>query len=294
MLATRDLIAEIRPDILLLLRFDYDLEGRALAAFAAELDAAGHPMPHSFARRPNSGWATALDLDGDGRFGTPDDAQGFGRFAGEGGMAILSRLPIDEEAAQDHSSFLWRDLPGALIPQVDGAPFPSAQVFAVQRLSSTGHWQVPVVTGTGTRLTLLAWHAGPPVFGGPHARNRNRNHDETAFWLHLLNDDLPMAPPAPPFVLMGNANLDPASGDGLHRAMRDLLAHPGLQDPRPVGRRPGATAAGAETAYWPRGPGALRVSYILPSAAMEVRDAGLIWPSAEATHALVWVDVVRP
>lgn len=292
--AVRDLIAGVAPDILLLLRFDYDLDGLALAAFAARLEEAGHPMPHLFARRPNSGRATGLDLDGDGRTGTPDDAQGFGRFAGEGGMAILSRLPVDDAAVRDFSDFLWRDLPGALIPARDGRPFPSAEVFEVQRLSSTGHWEVPVVTKSGARLTLLTWHAGPPAFGGPEDRNRRRNHDETAFWTHLLDGALPMPPPARPFVLMGTSNLDPAKGDGIHSAMQDLLAHPAIQDPRPLGQRDGTDAASAATADWPRGPGALRVSYILPSVGLEIRESGLVWPEGDATYALVWVDVALP
>jgi len=292
-LASRDLIAAVRPDVLLLLRFDYDLDGAALTAFAGRLAEGGHEMPHLFALRPNSGWATGLDLDGDGRTGTPDDAQGFGRFAGEGGKAILSRLPIDRAGVVDHSDFLWRDLPGALIPMVDDAPFPAAEVFAIQRLSSTSHWQVPVLTDSGARLTLLTWHAGPPAFGGPHARNLRRNHDETAFWTHLLDGALPMPPPAPPFVLMGNANLDTTAGDGMRAAMQALLTHPALQDPAPMDTRPGTDTTSTATAFWPRGPGALRVSYVLPSAALEVVDAGLIW-AEDATHALVWVDIALP
>ncbi|WP_245243109.1 endonuclease/exonuclease/phosphatase family protein [Pararhodobacter sp. SW119] len=292
-LAVRDLIAAARPDVLLLLRIDYDLDGVALGAFAERLAEAGHPMPHRFAIRPNSGLATGLDLDGDGRLGTPDDAQGYGRFAGAGGMAILSRLPFDDAGVRDHSGFLWRDLPGALLPEHQGRNFPSEEVFAIQRLSSTGHWQVPIVTPAGTRLSLLAWHAGPPVFGGPHARNRRRNHDETAFWHHLLDDALPMPPPDRPFVVIGNANLDPSVGDGIHAAIRNLLAHPALQDPAPTGTRPGADGADRTTAYWPRGPGAMRVSYILPSRDLQVLDSGTIWPD-EGRHALVWVDIALP
>ena len=197
-LAARDVILAARPDILLLLRLDYDLNNSALNAFADLLAEAGHPMPHRFALRPNTGIATGLDMDGDGRTGTPDDAQGFGRFAGAGGMAILSRHPVDTSAVVDHSGFLWRDLPEAMIPRRDGSAFPSDAVFAIQRLSSTGHWQVPVVLPDGRRLTLLAWHAGPPVFGGRLDRNRRRNHDENAFWQHLLNGALPVTPPGAP------------------------------------------------------------------------------------------------
>ena len=77
--------------MLLLLDLDYDLDGLALAAFADLLTAAGLALPHRIALRPNTGMATGLDMDGDGRFGTLDDAQGWGRFAGAGGMAMLSR-----------------------------------------------------------------------------------------------------------------------------------------------------------------------------------------------------------
>ncbi len=293
-LATRDLIARARPDVLVLLRFDHDLDLVALGAFQALLSESGHAMPHAFARRPNTGMATGLDLDGDGRTGTPDDAQGWGRFAGAGGMAILSRLPIDHAAALDHSGFLWRDLPSALIPMRDGAPFPSEQVFQIQRLSSTGHWQVPIRLPDGQFLTLLTWHAGPPAFGGRFDRNRRRNHDETAFWSRLLDGTLPIPPPQPPLVVMGNANLDPEAGDGINDAIRALLEHPALQDTRPIARHPRTGQRSAATADWPRGPGALRVSYILPDATLDVLDSGLIWPGDGSSHALVWVDLAMP
>lgn len=291
-LAARDAILGARPDILLLLRFDYDLNHTTLAAFADLLADAGHPMPHRFALRPNTGMATGLDMDGNGRTGTPNDAQGFGRYAGAGGMAILSRLSIDADAAQDHSGFLWRDLPGAMIPLQDGAPFPSAAVFDVQRLASAGYWQVPVRLPDGRHLTLLTWHAGPPAFGGRFSRNQRRNHDENTFWRLLIDGGLPFPPPAAPFVLMGNSNLDPARGDGLHEAMQALLTHPALQDPQPIGRRPDTTADDTATAFWTNGPGAMRVSYILPDATARVTGSGLIWPAGPARHALVWTDVM--
>ncbi|MCC5986120.1 MAG: endonuclease/exonuclease/phosphatase family protein [Pararhodobacter sp.] len=294
-LAVRDTLAAARPDVVLLLGFDYDLDGLALAAFAALLAEAGHLMPHRFALRPNRGMATGIDLDGDGRTGTPDDAQGWGRFTGAGGMAILSQLPIRHGGVRDHSDFLWRDLPGAMLPSHDGRPFPSAEVFDIQRLASTGYWLVPVALPGGGEITLMSWHAGPPAFGGPHGRNRLRNHDENTFWVHLLDDRLPMAPPAPPFVLMGNANLGPERGEGMHRAMRRLLAHPALQDPSPTGRRPGGPAEpDTATAHFPRGPGVLRGSYILPDAGLHVLDSGLIWPPEPARHALVWADIALP
>lgn len=294
----------------------------ALDAFAALLARHGAPYPHRFAQRPNTGLRTGQDMTGDGRDDTPDDTQGYGRFAGQAGMALLSRHPIDTEGLRDFSEFLWRDLPGARLPMRDGAPFPSARVFELQRLSTTGHWDVPVVLPNGQRLHLLAFHATPPVFGGAEKRNLRRNHDEVRFWTLLLNGALPMPPPPEPFVLLGDANLDPYDGDGLHMAMRALLAHPALQDPAPSSAG-GAALAGAavnaghrgaaalDTAHWPQtpGPGNLRVDYVLPSAGLDLHGAGVFWPAPDdplaallytssdkqaSRHRLVWVDLALP
>lgn len=286
-------ILTIRPDILLLLDFDHDHEGVALAAFAGLLADGGHPMPHRHASRPNSGLATGIDLDGDGRRSGPEDAQGWGRFSGSGGMALLSRFPLDDGAVVDHTGFLWRDLPGSRLPVVDGRVFPSVEAAAIQRLASVAAWEIPVRAPGGTGLRLLLWHAGPPAFDGPEGRNRLRNADETAFWRLRLDGRLGPAPDAP-LVLMGNANLDPDSGNGLRDEIRALLAHPAVQDPRPRGRPPVEGAPDTVTAFWPRGPGALRVDYVLPSSGLRVLDAGLHWPAPDATHALVWVEIGWP
>jgi hypothetical protein len=65
----------------------------------------------------------------------------------------------------------------------------------------------------GTRLTLLTWHAGPPAFGGPQERNRRRNHDETAFWLHFSTDnELPMPTSGPALRADGQCEPRPTSG----------------------------------------------------------------------------------
>ena len=290
--AAARVVAHADPDVLLLLGIDYDYDLAALAAFADRVAAAGAVYPYRLALRPNTGRATGLDLDGDGRRGGPRDAQGYGRFAGEGGMAVLSRHPIDAAGVRDFSGLLWRDLPGAILP--DGM---AAEIQDVQRLSTTGHWDVPIqLAGVGT-LRLLAWHATPPVFDGPEDRNGRRNHDEAALWLRLLDGTLPAAPPTSPFVLLGDANMDPSRSEGRPDAMRLLLAHPGLQDPRPTG------AGGLATADFPEpgGPGRTRADYVLPSAGLTVTAAGVVWPEdgdpllavvqAASRHRLVWVDI---
>ncbi|WP_291334802.1 endonuclease/exonuclease/phosphatase family protein [Albidovulum sp.] len=309
--AAAAVIAAAAPDVILLTGIDYDLGGVALGAFADRLAAAGADFPHRLALRPNTGMSTGLDLDGDGQAGGPGDAQGFGRFAGEGGMAVLSRHALGE--ATDYSAFLWRDLPGNLM---DGAAL-SEDAAAIQRLSTTGHWGVPLALPEGRSLTLLAWMATPPVFDGTEDRNGRRNHDEAAFWTRFLDGDLPFAPPAAPFVLLGDANLDPVDGEGNAEALTALLGDARLQDVRPESK--GALAAAGQgganarqkgpvaldTADWPDdpGPGNMRVDYVLPSAGLAVQGSGVWWPepgpaadqaAAASRHRLVFVDISLP
>jgi hypothetical protein len=134
------------------------------------------PTPHSFAARPNTGLETGLDMDGNGYTGDARDAQGYGRFSGDGGMAILSRYPIGE--LRDLSAILWKDVEDATLPTVDGALFPSEEAIVIQRLSTTGHWIVPISMPNGPPLTLMVWSATPLVFDGPEDRNGLRNRDE--------------------------------------------------------------------------------------------------------------------
>ena len=297
-----EIMVAASPDIVLLADLDHDAAHVTLTALRSALAGAGLDYPHAYAPPQNAGLDSGVDLDGDGRVGEAEDAQGFGRFTGDGAMALLSRYPLDSDTAQDFSSFLWANLPDAAITE---AALPS-EFRGVQRLSSTAHWVVPVETPGGP-LTILAFHATPPVFDGPEDRNGRRNHDETRFWQQYLDGTI--APVLPgPYALLGTANLDPVDGEGRHRAILDLLSDPRLQDPEP--RRdhadppqgPGQSGDPAlDTANWDDpAPGDLRVDYVLPSADLNVRDSGIIWPepgsvAARASrHGLVWVDLVWP
>jgi len=222
------------------------------------------------------------------------DAQGYGRFSGQGGMAILSRYPIRTDDVQDLSYLLWKDIPDALLPVTADGPFPSADALAVQRLSTTGHWIVPIDAPQG-RFDLLTFHASPPVFDGPEDRNGRRNHDEIRLWQQVLDGKIGTAP-THRFVIAGDANLDPKDSDGIRSAIRNLLADARLQDVRPTG------AAGTDTVDWADPvPGNLRVDYVLPSTHWAVLDAGVMWPPADdpaaptvvaaSRHRLVWVDL---
>jgi hypothetical protein len=280
-------------DVILLTGIDYDLQSQAAGALAAR---AGYPFVRAL--RGNTGVSTGLDLDENGRLGEARDAMGFGRFAGQAGMAVMSRFALGPEA-RDFSGLLWADLAGAMLP----ASMPP-EVRRVQRLSTSGHWEVPV-QGPGGVIRLLCWYATPPVFDGPDDRNGRRNHDEAAFWLRLLAGDLEWPPPEGAFVLLGQSNLDPADGAGLHGAMAALLDHPALQDPAPRGTHqrddPGQRGEAAlDTALYDR-IGGLRVEVVLPSAGLRVLASGVLWPpdadpfaavlAAASRHRPVWIDV---
>lgn len=304
--AAIQVIVALKADVLLLTGFDYDLDQVALSALADQLSKAGLTYPYQFSARPNTGLMTGLDLDGDGKLGGPGDAQGYGRFSGEDGMAVLSTLPIRTDDVREFSDFLWRDLPGALL--FDGM---TAEAATAQRLSTTGHWDVPLEMPNGKTLHLLAWAATPPVFDGPEDRNGRRNHDEAAFWTALLDGALPMPAPAPPYVVLGVANLDPVDGDGLPDAIQTLIKRHFAKVPSPQGSHSeideghsGNPALDTADFSARNGPGRLRVDYVLPSADLTVLDTGVMWPdpvdplaavlAAASRHRPVWVDITLP
>ncbi|MEO0371493.1 MAG: endonuclease/exonuclease/phosphatase family protein [Pseudomonadota bacterium] len=292
--AVAAVIAEIAPDILVLQGIDYDLDLAALTALCDRIEDEGVIFPYTFARPPNAGLPSGVDMDGDGRLGEPEDAHSYGWFTGEGGQAILSRFAIDEGKAQDFGGMLWSEMPSPLWPE---DPLPGQDV---QRLSKSGHWILPVEVGE-TRLTLMSFHATTPVFDGPEDRNGRRNHDEILFWQHVLDGKIGIAPEGP-FVIAGNANLDPSDGEGRRAVIRGLLNDPRVQDPEPRGSGAANTPGHVgdpklDTVSW-SGVGNLRVSYVLPSADLTVTGSGVHWPLDDETvatasrHRLVWVDVV--
>lgn len=316
------IIQTVRPDILLINELDYDPEGRALRALqtylqSGQLGAKGITYPHALTAPVNTGVLTGQDIDGDGSAYGARDAHGYGRFPGHYGMAVLSRHEIT--GLRSFQNMLWADLPGALLP--DG-------VWAGQRLSSKSHWDVALDV-LGQPFNLLASHPTPPVFDGPEDLNGRRNHDEIAFWVQYLSgakftDDAGRTETAPttPIIVMGDLNADPLDGEARRAALLALLSHPRLQDPAQTsdGAVAAAQQGGAntrhqgdpaqDTADWndERGPGNLRVDYVLPDARLTVTGSGVFWPTEGAPeaellgtgrdrasdHHLVWVDIDWP
>ena len=273
-------------DILLLQGIDWDYEGQTLAALVDRLTALGLTYSDQFSSRPNAGVPSGLDLDGDGRLGEPEDAWGWGRFTGAGGMALLSRFPIERAALRDLTGMLWQDLPDHRMPTArDSTPYPDAETAKALRLSSVNHWLVPIRLPDGSLFNVMTFHAAPPVFDGPEDRNGRRNADEILLWHHLLAGRLGTAP-EPPFAILGDANNDPTRGEGHKDALRELLHDPHLQSPEP------RDAEGhSHTAIWPQ-TGPMRVDYILPSAELKITASGIL-RSEGSRHGLIWVDISR-
>jgi Endonuclease/Exonuclease/phosphatase family len=303
--AVVEVIRQTAPDVLALQGIDWDYENQGLNALVERIEEAGLIYPYRLALRPNSGMASQFDLDGDGRLGGPGDSQGYGSFSGQGGLAVLSRYPINTDAVRDLSPLLWQALPGAVLPTDRGGPFPSIEAQAAQRLSSTAHWIVPIDLPSGP-LHLMTFQAAPPVFDGPEDRNGLRNRDEIRLWRVLMDGQLGPAP-STRFVIAGGANLDPWDSDGQSEAIRSLLADPRLQDPAPQSK--GAAQANdqghktpnaLDTVEWDSA-GRLRVDYVLPSSDWTIMDSGVFWPASNdpgheialqaSRHRLVWVDL---
>ncbi|XOV85765.1 MAG: endonuclease/exonuclease/phosphatase family protein [bacterium] len=315
--AVAEIIQRVRPHVILLNEFDDDPSGLALARFMRNhlgVSQNGQPpieYAYTFRAPSNTGIDSGLDLDGDGQRGGPGDAFGFGAFAGQYGMVLLSQFPILTHKVRTFARFLWRDMPGALLPDNPETPadgdFYTPQQLDVLRLSSKSHWDVPIQIGTRT-VHMLAAHPTPPVFDGPEDRNGRRNHDEIRLWADYLGpasgaayirDDKGKTGglEGQRFVVLGDYNADPADGDAYPHAIAQLLQHPAIdstwvpassgaeQDAQREGRMNTAhrNPARYDTADLnPDGPGNLRLDYVLPSkSGLTPVDGGVFWPAEE-------------
>lgn len=311
--AVAEVIQRTAPDVVLLNEFDYVPDGVAIDLFrenyleVAQGDADAIEYPYAFVAPSNTGIPSGSDLNNNGVIGGGDDAFGFGLFEGQYGMAVLSKHPIDLDAVRTFQTFLWKDMPGALLPDDPTTEAPadwySPEELEIVRLSSKSHWDVPVEIG-GVTVHILASHPTPPTFDGAEDRNGTRNHDEIRFWADYVTpgvasryivDDEGMRGglrAGSPFVIVGDQNADPVDGDSVDQAIDQLLDHPFIVDPAP--RSDGAVEASAlqgranlehegdpalDTADFADGaPGNLRVDYVLPSRRLSVIDSGVFWP----------------
>jgi len=317
-------IQRVNPDVLLINEFDYDSSNTALNLFqqnylsVSQNGATPVNYPFRYTAPSNTGIASGLDLDNNGSAvtqiganGYGNDAFGFGDFPGQYGMAVYSKYPIDTANIRTFQNFLWKDMPGALLPDNSSTPaandYYSPAELNVFRLSSKSHWDVPININ-GEIVHALVSHPTPPVFDGPEDRNGKRNHDEIRFWADYVTpeegsyiyDDRGtvggLAPNAS-FVIMGDQNADPFDGDSFNNAIWQLLENSrvntgvtstipaslgGIQqvaDGRNNVNQEGNPAFDtADFGDAGNNPGNLRVDYVLPSADLPINDAAVFWP----------------
>lgn len=309
-----EIIQRTRPDVLLINEFDYVEGGVAAELFQENYlsipQNGAEPIQYDyyFVAPSNTGVPSGFDFNNNGAIGGPDDAFGFGFFPGQYGMVVYSRYPIDYENIRTFQMFLWKDMPGALLPDNPATPEPadwySQQELDVFRLSSKSHWDVPIQIG-GKVVHFLVSHPTPPVFDGPEDRNGTRNFDEIRFWAdyispgnrsdYIYDDENQYGglKPGSLFVIAGDQNSDPLDGDSISGAIQQLLEHP-LVNTQLTPSSEGAvqqsllqgganlahrsdpafdTADFADTA-----PGNLRADYVLPRKNLQIVDAGVFWP----------------
>jgi hypothetical protein len=314
--AVAEVIQRVRPDVLLINEFDFDAEGLAARLFQRNYLSVGHngaaPIHYRyrFVAPSNTGIPSGFDLDNNGAVGGPNDAFGFGAYPGQFGMAVFSRYPILRDRIRTFQLFLWKDMPGALLPDDPATPAPadwySPQELAVFRLASKSHWDLPVLVG-GTVIHTLVSHPTPPVFDGPEDRNGTRNHDEIRLWSdyvlpsrsgYIYDDQGEQGglKPGARFVIMGDQNADPFDGDSVAGAAQQLLDNPrvntSLTPTSPGGPEQAALQGGAnlthrgdpafDTADFVDvpGPGNLRADYVLPSKNLRMLDGAVFWPAS--------------
>jgi hypothetical protein len=309
--AVAEIIQRARPDVLLINEFDFAPE--ALALFQDNYLSIGQrgAAPISYAYRfiapSNTGVPSGFDLNNNGVIGGPDDALGFGFFPGQFGMAVYSMYPIDTDAVRTFQTFLWKDMPGARLPDDPATPAPadwySPAELDIFRLSSKSHWDLPIEIG-GKIVHFLVSHPTPPVFDGPEDRNGTRNFDEIRFWADYITpgkggyiyDDAGNTgglQPGSLFVIAGDQNSDPLDGDSIPGAIQQLIENP-LVSTKFTPSSPGAVQQAAlqgganlthrsdpkyDTAdFADSAPGNLRADYVLPRRNIQIVDGAVFWP----------------
>lgn len=322
--AVAEIIQRVRPDVLLLNEFDYDSDSKAIDLFQRnflEVSQSGRSpihYPYHFSAVVNTGVPSGFDLNNDGKIAGPEDSFGYGEFPGQYGMVLLSMFPIDEQAVRTFQKFLWKDMPGASLPDDPGAPaagdWYNSEELKTLRLSSKSHWDVPVKIKNQLVHILMA-HPTPPGFDGPEDRNGRRNHDEIRFWADYVSGDVTAAyiqddqggrgglEAAQQFVILGDYNADLNDGSSFNHAIAQLLNHPRINAriaPSSLGAEIDSLNAkkintlhkgdpALDTAdFNPEDPGNLRADYVLPSIAIEAICGGVFWPApADASYYLV-------
>ena len=308
-----EIIQRTRPDVLLINEFDFVENGVAAELFQDNYlsisQNGAEPIEYGyyFVAPSNTGIPSGFDLNNNGVVSGADDAFGFGFFPGQFGMAVYSSYPIDYASIRTFQHFLWKDMPGARLPDDPNTPAPadwySPEELDVFRLSSKSHWDIPVQIDHKV-VHFLVSHPTPPVFDGPEDRNGTRNFDEIRFWADYLlpsrsdyiyddQGNFGGLEPGAMFVIAGDQNSDPLDGDSIPGSIQQLLDHPLINTkvtPSSAGASQQALLQGGantthrsdpafDTAdFADSAPGNLRADYVLPMKNIQIVDTAVFWP----------------
>ncbi|XKH57727.1 endonuclease/exonuclease/phosphatase family protein [Citricoccus nitrophenolicus] len=288
------------PDVVLLTDVDVDGGEELAQSFRTNYLAVGTggqqgiDYPYMYVAEVNNGVDTGADLDNDGVIGGPGDAFGPGEFAGQHGMVLYSKHPLDTEGIRTFQELPWDSMPGNAIPEDTFSDLERS----VLRLSSTSHWDIPVQVGDQTVHVLAA----RPDDAGDGFGGAERHHDEMRLWADYVSGD-----PADSgyivddegqsggldegesFILAGE--FGPLTGTALHEEehpsiIAGLLESEAIQDPEPTSRGAGVLTedehpmatevVGREGGDWT----VARSDYLLPSSSLTTAASGVFWPQS--------------
>ena len=355
-----EIIQRTRPDVFLLNEFDNDGKGESTAdlkafndnylahAQHAEVTAISYPVMQNFAT--NTGLMSGYDLNLDGNINNgPDDAWGFGNYHGQYAFAVMSKYPIDTKQIRTFQNFKWKDMPGEQNPIIDdckasipasrqcGDAWYSDAAWQQYPLSSKNHADVPVriKTEKGEEVIhFLISHPTPPIFANAARHTVKHNRAEIAFWndyvkgLNYMTDDKGtkggLAKNAK-FVIAGDLNADPLTGDGDLTAIQDLLNNPLMNQAITNGTLipvseggPECVSKGADCKRNLNRPNperitnssVLQLDHVIPSTNLNAVKSGVFWPASfeagyhlvydaklgiakgvSSDHRMVWVDL---
>lgn len=339
-----EIIQRIRPNVLLLSGIAYDTPGgpdvkdgdepgrngqRLSDLYLAHPQAEGlAPLKFKSYMAPvNSGMASGMDLDHDGRIVTAfpplgstspnaaadaaaysGDCWGPGVYPGQLGMALLvdERLAIQADKARTFRKMPWDYMLGSLIPSGEkGKCWYADNERLLARLSSTSHWDVPVALPNGAVIHFLCSRPVTPTGEGPPRFASRRNHDEIRFWADYIEDagyivDDANAPggldSGVSFVVLGDLGRapDPKAADS------DVIGT-ALFGARGVNHQVTPTADVEISGLSPDATTLrnLRSDYVLPSKDLGIAAAG-VWrhppegpdPTFPSDHFPVWMELV--
>ncbi|WP_323897028.1 endonuclease/exonuclease/phosphatase family protein [Aeromonas allosaccharophila] len=353
-----EIIQRTRPDVFLLNEFDNDGKGESTAdlkafndnylahAQHAEVTAISYPVMQNFAT--NTGLQSGYDLNLDGKT-TADDAWGFGNYHGQYAFAVMSKYPIDTKQIRTFQTFKWKDMPGEQNPIIDdckasipasrqcGDAWYSDAAWQQYPLSSKNHADVPVLIKTEKGeevIHFLISHPTPPIFANAARHTVKHNRAEIAFWndyvkgLNYMTDDKGtkggLAKNAK-FVIAGDLNADPQTGDGDLTAIQALLDNALMNQAITNGTLipvseggPECVSKGADCKRNLDRPNperitnssVLQLDHVIPSANLNAVKSGVFWPASfeagyhlvydaklgiakgvSSDHRMVWVDL---